>query len=66
MENEIEMKKICSKTFNMPFCLQTTDRTYILFASIEDERQLWLDGFNYVIQSTMQVQKIINVNDQGV
>ena len=49
MTNEEEMKKICSKTFNMPFCLHTSDRTFILFATREQERQLWLDGFDYVI-----------------
>ena len=38
MEDETKILKICSKTFCFPFCVETQDRSFVLFASEEDER----------------------------
>lgn len=52
MEDESKLLKICSKTFCFPFVVETRDRSFVLFATSEDERQLWMYGFDYVICST--------------
>ena len=38
MVDESAVLKICSKTFKFPFCVETRERNYVLFASTENER----------------------------
>ena len=53
------LKATCSKKFQFPFFLKTKSRHFLLFASTHEERRMWLAGFQYVILSTKEVQKII-------
>ena len=42
----------CSKTYKFPFFLHTIDRKFELCASSENERKMWMSGFNYIKVST--------------
>ena len=64
LDDETPILSICSKTFCYPFCVKTRDRTFMLFATTAEERQLWIDGFNYVVCSTKQVQSILDLNEK--
>lgn len=48
----------------MAFLVQTTDRPYVLFVCSNEERLMWLAGFEYLIASTAEVQKIIEKNEK--
>jgi hypothetical protein len=61
-EYEVKIKKICSKKYNFPFFVKTVDRLYEFYASQENERRLWMAAFDYLILSTLEVQKIIVEN----
>lgn len=41
------------------FFLLTVSRTFELFADTDYEREMWLQGFKYVISTTKEVQKVI-------
>jgi hypothetical protein len=59
---EKHLVAVCSKKFQNPFFLKTTDRTFALYAPTYEERRMWMAGFDYVIKSTVIVQKIIEQN----
>ena len=61
-EYEVKIKKICSKKYNHPFFVKTVDRLFELYASQENERTLWMAALDYLIKSTMEVQKILIEN----
>lgn len=65
-QNESILQQGCSKTFFNPFYVSTRNRLYILYAATLEEREMWIDGFNYIIKSTQQVQKILTVNNQNI
>ena len=46
------------------FILKTKDRDFDLMCDKEFDRDMWLAGFNYLIKSTVEVQKIIERNDR--
>lgn len=48
-----------SKNFRMPFQIDTSERKFELFASSEEERKMWLTGFEYILVSTSEVQTIM-------
>ena len=48
-----------SKNFRMPFQIDTSERKFELFASSEEERKMWLVGFEYILVSTSEVQIIM-------
>ena len=60
------MEDIPSKTFKYPFIVKTIERMFLLFAPTEQERDMWIAGFEYIIVSTMQVQSILKVNDEAL
>jgi hypothetical protein len=39
---------------------------YELCSSSEEERNMWIAGFSYIIVSTSQVQRILKENNQEV
>ena len=45
------------------FYLKTTERIYILCAKCEEDRNMWMAGFRYIIASTVTVQEIMKNND---
>ena len=53
-----EIKKQKSKTFNKPFMLETRGRFFELYTPSEDEREMWMAAFDYVIKSTRVVVRI--------
>ena len=57
-------RKICSKKYQCPFFLNTVDRMFELYTSQDDERQMWVTCFNYLIKSTKEVQKIMSNNSK--
>lgn len=60
---EISLQKEMSKTYCYPFYVKTNERDFTLCAASEEERQMWMAGFKYVMISTKQVQQIIKAND---
>lgn len=48
-----------SKNFKHPFVFVTTDRTYEVVASSEEERNMWMAGIKYVLISATEVQLIM-------
>ena len=46
--------------------LQTRERVYILCAKSEEDRNMWMSGFRYIISSTVTVQQIMRQNDVKV
>lgn len=46
------------------FYLKTNERTFILCAKCQDDRNMWMSGFRYIIASTLTVQEIMRNNDQ--
>lgn len=48
--------EVASKNFRSPFIVQTTQRKFELFASSEEERKMWIAGFQYILVSTSEVQ----------
>lgn len=48
-------QKICSKKYKYPFFINTVDRMYELYTSQDDERQMWVTCFMYLIKSTKEV-----------
>lgn len=57
--DQVLQRKVKSNTFKFPFFLTTINREYVLFAPSQKERQIWVDGFSYVIVSTKKVQTLI-------
>ena len=45
-----------------PFYLNIKGKKCILFASENDEREMWVDCFTYIFKSTQIEQKVINEN----
>ena len=56
------MVAVCSKKFQHPFFVKTTQRTFALYAATFEERRMWMAGFDYLIKSTAIVQEIIEQN----
>lgn len=54
-KSEERIRQVCSKTYRFPFFLKTLDRMYELCSSSEEERNMWIAGFSYIIVSTSQV-----------
>lgn len=63
-EFEIKAIKNAPKNHPYPFYLKTKDRTLVLYCQKMEERNMWIDGFNYVVKSTREVQKIIDENNK--
>ena len=42
-------QSVVPKDWEYPFSLHTIDRRYVLFAPSNDERKMWMAGFEYVI-----------------
>ena len=47
-------------TFKFPFSVVTSQRIFEFYASCPQEREMWIAGFNYVVLSSKEVQKIMN------
>ena len=45
-----------SKNYTVPFQLCTAERNFELYSCSEEERNMWLAGFEYMIVSTQEVQ----------
>ena len=58
------LKKKCCPKFAFPFFVKTTERVFEFFAATEEEREMWMAGFDYCIKSTRVVQKIIEQNEK--
>jgi hypothetical protein len=56
--------KLAPKNWKYAFLVETTDRPYILYVCSSEERMMWLSGFDYLIASTLEVQKIIKCNQE--
>ena len=52
------------KNWKYAFLVVTVDRPYVLFVGSNEERLMWLSGFDYLLASTEEVQKIINQNEE--
>jgi hypothetical protein len=52
---ENELIKNGPSNYKYPFLMVTKDRKFELFAYSNDERMMWIGGFNYVILSTKEV-----------
>lgn len=58
---EAEKKyEVASKNYRFPFIVNTNERKFELFASSEEERQMWVVGFQYILISTSEVQNMMN------
>lgn len=51
-QEEVFRKNVNSKTFTFPFFVKTNMRFMELYAASEEERQMWVAGFEYVLIST--------------
>ena len=51
-----------NSTYKFPFSVKTNSRVFEFYSSSAQERDMWLAGFDYVILSSKQVQKIINAD----
>lgn len=49
------MQKVCSKKFMWPFYVVIKRRRYELYAVSEEDRKMWLLGFDYLVKSTAVV-----------
>lgn len=58
-EDVTQATERASRNFKMPFQVNTSERKFELFASSEEERKMWLAGFEYVMVSTQEVQIIM-------
>ena len=65
-EFEIKAIKDAPKNHPYPFYLKTKERTLVLYCQKMEERNMWIDGFIYVVKSTREVQKIIDQNNKKV
>jgi len=54
--------KLAPKNWKYAILVVTTDRPYVLYVCSSEERMMWLSGFEYLIASTIEVQKIIKCN----
>jgi len=54
--DDVFKNAINSKTFLFPFFLKTGGRITELYAASEEERKMWVAGFEYVIKSTKIIQ----------
>ena len=61
---EMQIREVCCSKYNNPFYLWVNDRMYELFTQQAEEREMFLSGFQYVIISTREVQKIMLENDR--
>ena len=61
---EMQIKEVCCPKYNNPLYLWVNDRMYELFTRLSEEREMFLSGFQYVIISTREVQKIMLENDR--
>ena len=43
---------VCHKKYRYGFQVQTNSRIYELYTTLDDEREMWLTGFEYVFMST--------------
>ena len=46
--------------------MDTTERLYELYAKTEEERIMWMAGFDYVVVSTNKVQEIMTENERSL
>ena len=60
------MRADAHQDFPHPFLLKTNDRMYELYASLKQEREMWLNAFKYVVKSTKVVQNLITQNDKNL
>ena len=54
-EHEIKAIKDAPKNHPYPLFVKTKDRTLVLFCQHMEERNMWIDGFTYVVKSTREV-----------
>ena len=54
-EHEIKAIKDAPKNHPYPLFVKTKDRTLVLFCQHMEERNMWIDGFIYVVKSTREV-----------
>ena len=52
--------------YKFPFILKTKMRDWTLYVQWQNERQMWLDGFNYAIHSAKEAQRLIESNDKEI
>ena len=61
-----EVKDSLPRGWKEGFMLQTRERLFILGARCEDDRNMWIAGFRYIIASTVTVQNLMRENDLKV
>jgi hypothetical protein len=61
------LQKLASgSSYVFPFFVKTTSRTFELYTTTPDEREMWISGFKYILISTKEVQQIISANDEEI
>ena len=51
-----KISDIAPWSYTFPFYVEIKDRKYLLFVFSEEEREMWVHGFTYVIKSTEKAQ----------
>jgi hypothetical protein len=52
------------KNWEHAIYLQTRDRLFVLCARTEEDRNMWMAGFRYLLASTLTVQSIMKDNNE--
>lgn len=64
-KHEDDMRANAHEDFPNPFLLKTKERIFELYASLKQEREMWMNAFKYVCKSTKVVQSLIHQNDSS-
>jgi len=63
IESQLER---ATNAYCFPFYLITAERRFLLYTTSDEDRNMWLDGFSYLIMSTKELKLLAADNNNYI